>query len=345
MEVLRALYVCASGLRFSGWSRQEYTPHTTASLLEPDRGPGGNRARNRAIPQAGAQTTRQLPKPTSREIKSHGAAARALHGATARARRHARSPRRDERKNAKNLELLRLDHTDPHRGSRGHRQNAKNLEFLPIPTEGRAGRSEIVKKTSSFCTSTTPIPAEGSSAQRKNADKNLEFLYLDHADSRRGSRGPIRNRKNLEFLHLDHADPRRGSQTRSMIKVLPRRPRKLNLTYIAANVEALCAWLALCARLYALGSVHSALCSWLYALGSMHLALCAWLYALGSTHLALCTWLYALGSTHLAPCTWLYARLYALDSAHSALRTWLYLHLALCAWPYIMSKWDEKMHA
>ena len=62
------------------------------------------------------------------------------------------------------------------------------------------------------------IPAEGSSAHRKNAKhldhaegregrseiKKLEFLYLDHTDPRRGSRGQIRTR----VLYLDHADPR-----------------------------------------------------------------------------------------------------------------------------------------
>ena len=135
-------------------------------------------------------------------------------------------------------------------------------------------------------------------------------------------------RGNQKIPHLDHADPRRGSQSGSTIKVLPWRPRNLNVTCIAANAEALCTWLyalgsmhlALCTWLYALGSMRSALCTWLFALGSMHLAPCTWLYALGSLHLALCAWLSALGSMHLAPCTWLYA----LGSMHSALRTWLH---------------------
>ena len=45
-----------------------------------------------------------------------------------------------------------------------------------------------------FCTSTTPIPAEGR-ASRLEIAKNHGFLHLDHADPRRGSRGQVRNRK------------------------------------------------------------------------------------------------------------------------------------------------------
>ena len=44
MEVLRALCVCASGLRFSGQSRQEYTPHTTTTASF--RGESNRRARD-----------------------------------------------------------------------------------------------------------------------------------------------------------------------------------------------------------------------------------------------------------------------------------------------------------
>ena len=60
-------------------------------------------------------------------------------------------------------------------------------------------RTTKVAKNASFCTSTTPIPAEGRASQNKIAtnlelktksQKNLEFLYLDRADPRKGSRGP-----------------------------------------------------------------------------------------------------------------------------------------------------------
>ena len=187
----------------------------------------------------------------------------------------------------------------------------------PILAEGRAGRSEIAKKNRVF------VPRPRRAPQRVHprtakTQKILEFLHLDHADPRRTSRrnrkkpsfctsttpipaegpaGTARIAKNFKFLYLNHADPRRGSQTRSTIKVLPRRPRKLNLTYIAAHAEAMHS--APCTWLHALGSMHSmhlAVCTWLYALGSMHSALCARLYVLGSMH----------GSMHLAPCTWLY---------------------------------------
>ena len=66
------------------------------------------------------------------------------------------------------------------------------------------------QKTMGFCTSTTPIPAEGCASIAEIA-KNHGFLHLDHADPRRGSREQVRNRKKKHgFLHLDHADSRRG---------------------------------------------------------------------------------------------------------------------------------------
>ena len=84
-------------------------------------------------------------------------------------------------------------------------------ESYPRPAGPVAGarttRQLPMQKTSSFCTSTTPIPAEGCTSTAEIA-KNLEFLHLDHADSRTGLRGHRRNRKkNLEFLR-----PRRSPQ-------------------------------------------------------------------------------------------------------------------------------------
>ena len=192
MEVLRALYVCASGLRFSGRSRQEYT----ASLLEPEL--PGNRTRDRTIAKAGAQTTRQLPKTILRVIERERFDVQDLrrgfaetkpnsHSATARAHRHARSPHR----------------------------------IHPCA-------AKTPKKTSTFCTSTPPNPAQGRAGAARIA-KTLEFLHLDHADPRRGLRGqteiakktractftrsPQRvaraDKKNLEFC-ADHAEGRAG---------------------------------------------------------------------------------------------------------------------------------------
>ena len=82
------------------------------------------------------------------------------------------------------------------------------------------------QNTSSFCTSTTPIPAEGRASAAETV-KNSRFAPRP----RRGSRKHRRNRKkNLEFLHLDHADPRRGSrepkQNRKKPRVFAPRPRR-----------------------------------------------------------------------------------------------------------------------
>ena len=94
----------------------------------------------------------------------------------------------------------------------------------------------------SFCTSTTPIPAEVR-AGRSEIENNLEFWHLDtrvltgNPDVSvegyvltPGSRGQIRNRKNLKSLHLDHADPRRGLRGQIRNRKKPRvfvpRPRR-----------------------------------------------------------------------------------------------------------------------
>ena len=191
-------------------------------------------------------------------------------------------------KNAKTFEFLHLDHADPCRALRGQIRNRKNLELLYLdhadPRRGSRTQIRNRKKNSSFCTSTTPIPSEGSSAHRTNAKNNtLSFCTSTTPIPAEGRAGTARITKNLEFLHLDHADPRRGSQSRSTIKVLPRRPTSLNLTYIAANAEALCTWLYLHLALFALGSMHLALCT----------ALCTWLQ---------CTWLYVFDSAQVTPC-------------------------------------------
>ena len=87
----------------------------------------------------------------------------------------------------------------PCRGSRAQVENRKNPSFCtsttPIPAEGRARTAGIVKKTLGFCASTTPIPAEGRAGKFKIA-KEPQFLHLHHADPRRGSRARSRNRKN-----------------------------------------------------------------------------------------------------------------------------------------------------
>ena len=124
---------------------------------------------------------------------------------------------------AKNHGFLHLDHADPRRGSREHRRNRKKpWVFAPRPRRSpqrvaRAPQKSQKKpwvfaprprrspqrvaracwksqKTMGFCTSTTPIPAEGRASTAEIA-KNHGFLHLDHADPRRGSREHRRNRK------------------------------------------------------------------------------------------------------------------------------------------------------
>ena len=187
-------------------------------LATPARGPGRNRTRDPPVPGAGARTTRQLPK-TSSNSKSRKNLEFFAPPPRRFPQRVARAPQKSQKTSsfctsttpipaegrpsrlniAKNLEFLHLDHADPRRGSRGNFRNRKKTmgfctSTTPIPAEGRASRLNIAKKTSSFCTSTTPIPAEGCASTAEIA-KNLEFLHLDHADPRRGSRGNCRNRK------------------------------------------------------------------------------------------------------------------------------------------------------
>ena len=102
------------------------------------------------------------------------------------------------------------------RGSRAGRRDRNKPSFLHLdhadPAGGRARTAEIAEKNSSFCTSTTPIPAEGCVRALADIAKTLEFLHLHHPNPRRRSRACRKNRKNLECLHLNHADPRRGSR-------------------------------------------------------------------------------------------------------------------------------------
>ena len=64
-----------------------------------------------------------------------------------------------------NLEVLHLAHADPRRGLREKNKVAKNLEFLHLdhadPAEVARAKTKSQKKSSSFCTSTAPIPTEG----------------------------------------------------------------------------------------------------------------------------------------------------------------------------------------
>ena len=92
--------------------------------------------------------------------------------ATGRFREQAREPRDNSRglvrttKVVKNLEFLHLDHADSRTGLREHRRNRKKTRvFAPRPRRSpqRVARApqKSQKTTMGFCTSTTPIPAEG----------------------------------------------------------------------------------------------------------------------------------------------------------------------------------------
>ena len=127
---------------------QEHAPRTTFVLKSCDF-QAGAAADQGGIEPATAGLRKQARKPRDnfqrpfREQQNRGATARAL--------RHARSPQRVHpgmSKTQKNLEFLHLNHADPRRGSRGHIKKRK-------------------KTTSSFCTSTTPISAEGRIPDRR----------------------------------------------------------------------------------------------------------------------------------------------------------------------------------
>ena len=75
------------------------------------------------------------------------------------------------------------------RTSSNHKSRKKPWVFAPRPRRfpQRVARApQKSQKTMGFCTSTTPIPAEGRAGTLDIA-KNHGFLHLDHADPRRGS--------------------------------------------------------------------------------------------------------------------------------------------------------------
>ena len=96
------------------------------------RGPGGNRARDRGIAKAGAQTTRQLPKAVSRAI-----ARRHCESASTRTISAEGSPRPRQIRTAPQRE--RFDAHDLRRGSRSHRRNRNTQFFFLDHTDLRRG--------------------------------------------------------------------------------------------------------------------------------------------------------------------------------------------------------------
>ena len=130
-----------------------------------------------------------------------------------------RAPLGTEGQNMAPTQQLRSapDRADPRRGSRGQIRNRnKRRVFAPRPRRSPQRvhpRTAKTQNTSSFCTSTTQSVA-----------KNLEFLYLDHADPRRGFIRAPQKRKKRKPQVFARADPRRGSRVH-------RKNRKQKMTF------------------------------------------------------------------------------------------------------------------
>ena len=109
-------------------------------------------------------------------------------------------PRDSERSRA-NHATTSKHHFASNKFARRHSESASTRTI-------RGGSREHIQnqKTCSFCTSTTPIPAEGSSWNVKIAQNPL--FDLDHTNLRKGSLAQIK--KNPVF-DLDHTNLRRGS--------------------------------------------------------------------------------------------------------------------------------------
>ena len=117
---------------------------------------------------------------------------------------------------AKNLEFLHLDHADSRRGLCEHRRNRKTTSSFctsttPIPAEGRASMLEIAKKNMGFCTSTTPIPAEGRAGMLEIAKKPWVFAPRPRRSPQRVARACWKSqKKNMGFCTSTTPIPTEG---------------------------------------------------------------------------------------------------------------------------------------
>ena len=244
--MLRVLLLYLKVAIFHPEQAQEHAPRTTFVLKSCDFKPELLRTRAESSPRPRDCERDNFQRPL-REQKNRTAPQRERFD-THDLRRESRGRRK--KKTQKHLEFLHLDHPDLRRGSRGHiKKHNKNLEFLhldhaektrkknprifaprPRRSPQRVARAPQKKKTQKksarvFAPRPRQSPQRIARAPQKNAKKN-EFLHLDHADLRRGSRGHIKKRKNFEFLHLDHADLRRGSHSRSSATSPPPRLKR-----------------------------------------------------------------------------------------------------------------------
>ena len=78
-------------------------------------------------------------------------------------------------------------------------------------SKGHFASKKIARCHSESASTTRTISAEGR-ARTAELVESPQFLNLDHANLRTGSRAACRNRKSPQFLHLDHANLRRGSR-------------------------------------------------------------------------------------------------------------------------------------
>ena len=140
---------------------------------------------------------------------------------------------------AKNHGFLNLDHADPRRGLREHRRNRKKKPWVFAPRPRRSPQRVAracwkSQKTSSFCTSTTLISAEGRASTAEITKKPWVFAPRPRRSPQRVARACWKSQntssfctsttpipaegcastaeiaKNHGFLNLDHANPRRG---------------------------------------------------------------------------------------------------------------------------------------
>ena len=134
--------------------------------------------------------------------------------------RRGSTPRpRDSESSRANHATTSKDHFASNKFARRRSESASTRTIL---AEGLASIIRI-GKTLSFCTSTTPIPAEGSSWNVKIAKKPQVF-DLDRTTLHRGSLAQIR------FFDLDHANLRRGSRAH-------RRTRKKSSAFLTSTTR------------------------------------------------------------------------------------------------------------
>ena len=109
-----------------------------------------------------------------------------------------------------------------------HGATARALRHARSPQRVHRAQDRCARRHSESDPTRT-IPAEGR-ARAAEIVKRPQFLNLDHANLRRGSRAASRNRKKPQFLNFDHANLRRGSRVhrrnRKKPSVFEPRPRE-----------------------------------------------------------------------------------------------------------------------